>query len=284
MPANYIIPGIENKMSELGFDSIYCSFDYILSLSPDDAEKSFKNSGINGLIFCSNYLHGNERSLQILKKTGLPGVIPHTHRAKDAMVSGYAVQVFDEKGSFKTAICHLAEKGHCRIGSIMHKGFTPNFRNYSKDEYFNLLESLGMETKNEFFKLTSYEPEEIKSATEELMKTHIPPTAIMCYSDFYAIHVYSALKNMSLKIPEDVAVMGYCGYPGGELMSPSLSTVDLQYFELGKSAVELLARSDEWFDVKEKTAPPIIQTNYKLIARESTAIKRLERKMKGLAV
>lgn len=279
MPFNYIMPGIENKIAELNFDSMHCSFEHVLSLSPEEAEKNFKSSGIDGIIFCSNFLHGNERLLQVLKKTGLPGVIPHTHRIQDNAASGYAIQLFDEKGSFRAGLKHLAEMGHCRVASIMLKGFTPHYRGYSVDEYFDMLEEFGMETDKTLFKTTIYNSDEIKSAAAELMKQHMPPTAIMCFSDFYAIHVYDVLKKMSFRIPDDVAVMGYCGYPGGALLQPSLSTVDLQYFEIGKSAVELLARSGEWFNAKEKTAIPVMRTEYKLVPRESTAIKRFERKM-----
>lgn len=279
MPFNYIMPGIENKIAELNFDSISCSFEHVLSLSPEEAEKSFKSSGIDGIIFCSNFLHGNERILQILKKTGLPGVIPHTDKIKDKAATGYAIQLYDEKASFREGLRHLAEMGHCRVASIMHKGFTPYYRGYSVDEYFSMLEKFGMDTDKALFQTTTYDADEIKSAATELMKQHMPPTAIMCFSDFYAIHVYDVLKKMSFRIPDDVAVMGYCGYPGGTLLQPSLSTVDLQYFEIGKSAVELLARSGEWFNAKEKTAIPVLRTAYKLVTRESTAIKRFERKM-----
>ena len=279
MPFNYIMPGIENKIAELNFDSMYCSFEHVLSLSPEEAEKSFKSSGIDGIIFCSNFLHGNERILQILNKTGLPGVIPHTHRIQDSAASGYAIQLFDEKGSFRAGLGHLSEMGHCRVASIMLKGFTPNYRGYSVDEYFDMLEEFGMDTDKTLFQTATYDVDEIKNVTAELMKQHMPPTAIMCFSDFYAIHVYDVLKKMSFRIPDDVAVMGYCGYPGGALLKPSLSTVDLQYFEIGKSAVELLACSDEWFNAKEKTAIPVLRTAYKLVTRESTAIKRFERKM-----
>ena len=48
------------------------------------------------------------------------------------------------------------------------------------------------------------------------------------------------LKRKGIRIPEEVAVMGYCGYPGGEFMDPPLSTVDYHYFRIGYEALDKL--------------------------------------------
>lgn len=283
MSSNYILPGIENKISELGYSSLYCPLSYVLSRKVEDFEKKLKDSGITGIIYCSNYFHGNEKILQVLKNVNLPCVIPHTSRLQDQSATGFAIQFFNERESFLAGIKHLAEQGHCKMASLMHKGFSPYYRGFPPEEYFSTLKNLGLDPNPELLKIATYDPEEIKKTVIELVSS-CAPTAIMCYSDFYAIHVYEALNSLSLKIPEDVAVMGYCGYPGGWLLKPSLSTVDLQYSEIGKSAVELIARADEWFGVKSNVAVPVMQTPYKLVIRESTSIKRIEKNIAGVNI
>jgi DNA-binding LacI/PurR family transcriptional regulator len=95
------------------------------------------------------------------------------------------------------------------------------------------------------------------------------PTAILCFSDFYAMQVYESLRELSVKVPDDISVMGYCGYPGGEMMRPGLSTIDFDYADIGKRAIEILDNSKDWFG-GNKQAPCIISP-HKLLIRESTA-------------
>ena len=64
--------------------------------------------------------------------------------------------------------------------------------------------------------------------------------SVLCISDFFAIHVISYLKAHNYRIPEDVAVMGFCGFPGGQFLDPALSTMDYQYSSIGYNAVDRL--------------------------------------------
>ena len=108
-----------------------------------------------------------------------------------------------------------------------------------------------------------------------MMSSPMPPTAIMCFSDFYAIHVYETLYELNIKIPEQVSVMGFCGYPGAQFMNPPLSTVDLMYEKIGRDAADLILRSSEWFGRKNK--PMTVFSPYKVIPGESISpLKKYE--------
>ena len=98
----------------------------------------------------------------------------------------------------------------------------------------------------------------------------IKPSAILCYSDFAAIYVYDALKEMGLKIPEDVAVMGTCGYPDARLLSPPLSTIDYEYSKFADMAIEMLQEPEKWFS-QEKGK--LREKAFKIRKRKSTSIK-----------
>jgi len=105
----------------------------------------------------------------------------------------------------------------------------------------------------------------------------------MCFSDFYAIYVYEALNGLNIRIPEQVSVMGFCGYPGGQFMNPPLSTVDLMYENIGRDAAELMLRSSEWFGTGEK--PITIFSPHKIVSRESTfSLKEYEFRTANIGV
>ena len=80
------------------------------------------------------------------------------------------------------------------------------------------------------------------------------------------------IETMSIRIPEDLTVMGFCGYPGGRILAPSLSTVDLQYENIGHMAVDVLRHSEEWFG---KTVP-CLPTPHKLVPGGSTALGKTQ--------
>lgn len=81
---------------------------------------------------------------------------------------------------------------------------------------------------------------------------------------------------MNLRIPEDIAVMGFGGYPGNALLNPPLSTIDLQYFETGRIALKALKESEQWYGKKASAVAPLISIPFTLEERSSTALKRIE--------
>jgi LacI family transcriptional regulator len=75
----------------------------------------------------------------------------------------------------------------------------------------------------------------------ELMRAAKPPTAIFCGNDETAMGAYEALKELGLRIPGDVAVVGF---DNQEIIAaqlrPPLFTVALPHYEMGRWAVRHL--------------------------------------------
>jgi len=82
-----------------------------------------------------------------------------------------------------------------------------------------------------------------------------------------------------LKIPEDVAIVGFSNWFFGELMEPSLTTVDQPGFEMGQEAARLLIRQievkDKDDDIEPQPETKILKT--KLIIRNSSLKKGLKK-------
>jgi LacI family transcriptional regulator len=66
------------------------------------------------------------------------------------------------------------------------------------------------------------------------------PTAIFCANDLMAVGCYEALHELGLRIPDDVAVMGYDDREIAQHLHPPLTTVLLPHFEMGSIAAEML--------------------------------------------
>ena len=79
--------------------------------------------------------------------------------------------------------------------------------------------------------------------TRRLMELPAPPTAIFCGNDLMALGCYEALKELGLRIPDDVAVIGYDDREIAQHLHPPLTTILLPHFEMGALAAELLMES-----------------------------------------
>jgi LacI family transcriptional regulator len=94
-----------------------------------------------------------------------------------------------------------------------------------------------------------------------------------------AMGAMMAIKEKGLKIPQDVAVVGFSNWFFGELMEPSLTTVDQPGFEMGQEAARLLIRQIEMKEKEDFEPQPetkILKT--RLIIRNSSLKKQFKKK------
>ena len=92
------------------------------------------------------------------------------------------------------------------------------------------------------------------------------PDAIFATSDPKALGVVKALKERGLRVPEDVAVMGYDNLELSELMDPPLTTMAQPFYEAGTRAAERLF---QLIDGKKKRKPIIEKLETTLLIRQS---------------
>jgi LacI family transcriptional regulator len=109
--------------------------------------------------------------------------------------------------------------------------------------------------------------------TQKILQDHPETTAVVAFNDQLAMGAYQAAKELSLRIPEDLSIVGFDDL---ELISaglrPGLTTVRLPHFEMGKLAVERLIQRCE-----SEEELPIEKTEIlcNLIERQSIAAPRL---------
>lgn len=280
-PYHYIVPGIERTAALMGIDIETCFVKNIQDSEPAYVNAIIKQRKITGIIFISNYFLGNEKILRALKNLDVPVLLTHGLQ-EDYQLTGWATTTYDVRSAWKMALDHLADAGHRRIVTFHMKSCAGKIRGYEYEEYRKLLQAAGVDSSPDLICGVEYIETEIKSCLERIFRhsSQPRPTAILCFSDFFASVVYGILKPMNIRIPEDVAVMGFCGALDGEYLDPPLSTVDLGYLNIGKKAVEVLNSHEDWFQPASsiKIAPPLIFTPYQLKIRESTNIKRIESK------
>ncbi len=103
-----------------------------------------------------------------------------------------------------------------------------------------------------------------------LMTSDPMPTALFCNSDWLASVVLRVLREIGLRVPEDVSVVGFDDAHYAQLLSPPLTTVRQPFPELGALAVELLLEQA----ASEQPTPGAYVLPCDLVRRESTAPPR----------
>ena len=96
-----------------------------------------------------------------------------------------------------------------------------------------------------------------------------PPDAVFCFNDLMALGAMSVLHEAGLRIPHDVAVVGFDDIEDGRYATPSLTTIAPDKERIGRMAVSLLIERIK----KTRTQPPeTIYTPFHLCVRNSTRI------------
>ncbi len=274
-PWRYIVPEISRSTTERQLKAFITNDSAMNIFSESDIREFVKANNVIGIISVMSNFNGTEPIIAKIKAAGVPVVITHG-RLTDTEITGFASICVPEKGGWEDAIAYLTEIGHKHIGIIGSSNIMPSsvrpFRFYSYEGTLELLKEYGAVNDSGLVKTSLLNKEQIIATVEEIFLNPQKPTAILCFSDFYAIYVYEALKKMNLRIPEDVAVMGICGYPDARLLSPPLSTIDYGYAELAELSVEMLQEPEKWFDPQTGKGKQRIKP-YKLIKRESTEPK-----------
>lgn len=276
-PWRYIVPEISRNAAEKQLKS-FISTDAAMNIfSESDIREFAKANNIVGIISVMSNFNGTEPIVSRMKAAGVPVVITHG-RQHDTETTGFASICVPEMSVWEDAIAYLAGIGHKKIGiigSAPASSYTSKvcpFRFNTFEQTLDLLKKYHAHPIPELIKTAAFDKDKINQAVKELFQYQQKPTAILCFSDFFAIYVYEALKQMNLRIPEDVAVMGICGFPDARLLNPPLSTIDYGYAELGRMAVEMLEAPEQWFDQLTGKGQQRMKP-YKLIKRKSTETK-----------
>ncbi len=155
--------------------------------------------------------------------------------------SGYAV-LLDSQGAAYRATHHLLEHGHRRIGLLSGPLDWPNVHECYLG-YQRALASAFLEPDPHLVVETStFHLDAGYQGGQRLLNLVNRPTAIFCTADILAIGAMRALQAGGVRIPDDVAVIGYNNIDLAALVEPPLTTVSAPAYEMGLTAMTMLHR------------------------------------------
>ena len=152
-----------------------------------------------------------------------------------------SVDVDNVRGA-QTAVGHLLGLGHRRIGMITNAPMAYAASRQRLKGYIEALATAGLSYEEVLVRRGNFDEESGYAAVTELMDLEEPPTAVFVASDMVAMGALRALHEAHIRVPEDVAVVGFDDITAARFITPALTTVHVPTFGLGWGAAELLIR------------------------------------------
>ena len=148
----------------------------------------------------------------------------------------------DNQGGAALATQHLLGLGHRRVGLITNAQPVYTASADRLAGYRQALEAAGLPFNPELVRYGNFTPQSGMLAMAELLALKPAPTAVFVASDTVALGALQCLRRLHMRVPTDMALVGFDDIPLVEFIDPPLTTVRLPAFGLGWGAGELLTR------------------------------------------
>jgi DNA-binding LacI/PurR family transcriptional regulator len=204
-----------------------------------------RNGSSAGVIVATGR-HGTRRqaidALRELVRSGLPAVIM-CDRSPDPAIPAIRI---DDAASASVMTTHLLDLGHRQIAHLTSRlsDLSAHESSVESDRfqgYLRALRAAGI----------TYDPAWLLEGEptvsggyallhELLARPGPQPTAVFCISDLRAIGALRALYEAGIRVPEDMAVVGFDGILLGQFTTPALTTMNQPREEMGRLAADML--------------------------------------------
>jgi DNA-binding LacI/PurR family transcriptional regulator len=250
-----------------GLESVAAENNYSLMISnlrgnPANEDRNISllvNEKTAGIIYCG--CGAAEARLIELYASGVPVVIADKPPSSGQLPS----VLIDNKAGTLMALDHLVALGHRDI--LFVNGAAINRNGQLRAEAFReFLEERRLPMAEDQILYGDYTLQHGYQSALKCLDRRPRPTAIFCVDDMVAFGVLAALKSRGLRVPEDVAVVGFDDDPISRVFEPSLTTIRYPMEEMGRRSFEVFQRMVER---KPKTAEHLILET-KLMVRRST--------------
>ncbi|GAB6138911.1 LacI family DNA-binding transcriptional regulator [Halanaerobaculum tunisiense] len=222
------------------------------------ALRAVKGKQVDGLLLLR--VRKNDQLIKELKELEFPFTVVGRPENED---NNYWVNN-DNIQSSKQLIDYLLNLGHTKIGVITGSKEYIVYQDRLAG-YQRALEEQGITYQQDYVAQIIGKQESAYEQAKELLKANPEITALFGVDDQMAYGIVQAVRELDLDIPEDIAVVGFNNNPLSNLITPPLTTMDINTYQLGNQATELLIKvvNDQVTDYCHQLVPT------DLIIRES---------------
>ncbi|MGG1312722.1 MULTISPECIES: LacI family DNA-binding transcriptional regulator [Cohnella] len=227
-----IARAIEDHAHQTGYSVIICSTDnkderverYISVLEQNSVDGIIIGTGIDNLDILTQ-----------LQERGVPFVMI----SRETFALAADTVVADDFVGGMLAARHLAELGHRRMAILSENLKVSSSRERIRGFKQGLLD-MGVPFDDADIVICEYRIEEGRRGAQELLARADKPTAIFCCNDLLAIGAMQVARQLGVKVPDDLSIVGFDDTILASVTNPPLTTVAQPIEQMGKQAFQLL--------------------------------------------
>lgn len=226
-----ICRAIEDVASRAGFSVLICNTDGDLAKEREYIDMLAAQS-VSGVIISPT--SSTRTDVAPLVRQHIPMVAVDRRLPVDTD----SVFVDNRLGAYE-ATRHLIEAGARRIACVTG----PKTAMTAQDRlagYRDALAEAGIRSAASLIRHADFKDAGGYAATRELMSKQAPPDAFFVANNRMTTGALLALKDLGIRVPDDVAIVGFDDLAWADLVNPSISTVRQPTYELGRAAAQLL--------------------------------------------
>lgn len=243
---------------------------YFFSSVVESIEEELNKVGYNVIITQSNESYDKEcRNIEALLQTQVDGIIAslanetitfeHYEKIKEKGIPlilydrgendiGVDYIGIDDYQSSHIVVDHLVEQGCERIAHIAGFSHTRIYKNRIRG-YIDALLKHNLPIVESLLIESDLTIKDGREKTEELLKLPKLPDAIFASGDYAALGALQVLQEKGIRVPEDIALVGFSDEPFTKLITPSISTIYQHNRKIGKLVAQqflLRVKDKDW--------------------------------------
>lgn len=256
-----IINGIQRILNEAGYQLLITQSDESAEIESRNLQL-LKNNMVDGIIISTTAnCEQNEELYRELLNDGVPLVFFNRVCSR---IEAPKVVINNVKMSF-WAVEHLIYSGYKRIAHLSGPDDLSLTRE-RKAGYAQALRKHGMQVDPTLIVKAGIYRQDGEEAMKRLLDAGTMPDAVFAFNDPVAIGAMQQIKKRGLRIPEDIAMVGFSESRSALIVEPNLTTIAQPLIEMGEIAARFILRQANG----ESVGAPVVELDAKLNIRESS--------------
>lgn len=224
--------GVEDAASDAGFNLILCNTDES-GTEEDKYLRLLLEKHVDGMLYVP--ARGSVEPVHVIQKQNVPVVV--LDRRLPSLVAD--VVRCDSEGGAYQLVQLLLSLGHRRISALSG----PRGISTADDRvtgYLRAMHEAGISENNMHVLYDQYTVVGGYEMAKSILAQTPHPSAIFAANNFIAIGAFKALQDVGLRIPEDIALVGFDDFPVMLMIDPFFTVAAQRPYEMGHKATELL--------------------------------------------
>ena len=268
-----LIRAIAHEVQRRAYTLLIADSEYRAKLELEHL-RNMNGHRIEGLIVRSGYGSANLDYMERMQAQGVSIVeIDYFYPS-----SPFSHVMLDSRQCIHDGITYLKELGHRCIAPLgtYHETVNPEERSFCFPEVMN---AAGLSVPDEYRRVIRFTEDEAYTLTHDLMRSKEPPTALFAFTGNLGMGAYRALRELGLRIPDDISLLTFDNYAWTNLVDPPIDVIEQPTKEMGQAAVDILFQAIERKGKETQpkdTQPEVVRRRFpgRLLERCSSAPPR----------